>query len=90
MNKSDLITAVAEKAGATKKDTEKVIGALFSELTAALANGDTVQIAGFGSFSVRDRAGRVARNPATGVVVSVPAAKVPAFKAGKTLKDAVR
>jgi DNA-binding protein HU-beta len=90
MNKTDLIYAVAEKTGTTKKDTTKVISALLSELAAALANGDTVQISGFGTFSVRNRAGRESRNPATGAAISVPASKFPAFKAGKALKDAVK
>ncbi|MBQ6164211.1 MAG: HU family DNA-binding protein [Clostridia bacterium] len=89
MKKTDLISAVAEKAGTSKKDAEKAVNAVFAVVTDALAGGDGVQIAGFGSFEVRERAEKQGRNPRTGETITVPAAKIPAFKAGKGLKDAV-
>ncbi|NLG87330.1 MAG: HU family DNA-binding protein [Firmicutes bacterium] len=89
MNKTDLVSAVAEKAGLTKKDAEKAVGALFDVITEALASGDKVQIVGFGTFEVRDRAARKGRNPQTGEVIDIAAAKLPAFKAGKALRAAV-
>lgn len=89
MNKTELINAVAERSGVTKKDTEKVISATLDAITAALAAGDKVQLTGFGSFETKDRAARVGRNPHTGEATEIPAARVPAFKAGKALKDSV-
>ena len=89
MTKSDLITTVAESAGLTKKDTEKVISGLLAAVTKALASGDKVQIVGFGTFEVRDRKEREGRNPSNGKPMIIPASRVPAFKAGKSLKDAV-
>lgn len=90
MNKSELISVVAEKAGLTKKDTEKVVNAVFDGIGEALAKGDKVQIIGFGTFDVRSRKAREGRNPATGATINIPAVKVPVFKAGKALKDNVK
>jgi len=89
VNKQELVASVAEKAGLTKKDSEKAVNAVFQSVEEALAKGDKVQLVGFGTFEVRDRAARKGRNPQTGVEIEIAAAKVPAFKAGKALKDAV-
>ncbi len=89
MNKGELISAVATKAGITKKDAEKVIVALFDSIEEALVSGEKVQLVGFGTFEVRERAAREGRNPRTNEVLKIDATKVPAFKAGKQLKDAV-
>ena len=90
MNKSELISVVAENAGLTKKDTEKVVNAVFDGISDALAKGDKVQVIGFGTFDVRERKSREGRNPATGETITIPAVKVPVFKAGKALKDNVK
>ena len=89
MNKTDLIAAVAESAGLTKKDTERVVNACLDAITAALQRGEKVQISGFGTFEVKDREARVGRNPHTKEAIEIPATKVPGFKASKTLKDTV-
>ena len=89
MNKNELVTAMAEKSGLAKKDAEAVLNACTTVITDALKSGDSVQLIGFGTFEVRDRAAREGKNPATGAPISIPATKVPAFKAGKALKDAV-
>lgn len=89
MNKSELILAVAEKTGMTKKDCEKVIASCLDTVAEALAQGGKVQLVGFGSFEVKERQARMGRNPQTGEPVEIPAAKAPVFKAGKALKDAV-
>lgn len=89
MNKAELINAVAEQAGLSKKDTEAVIAAALDTITAALKDGDKVQLVGFGSFEVKKRAERVGRNPKTKEAITIPASTVPVFKAGKALKDAV-
>lgn len=89
MNKTELINAVAEKENVSKKDAEKVINAVIASISSALAAGESVQLVGFGTFEVRNRAEKPGRNPRTGEAITVPAAKVPAFKAGKALKDAV-
>lgn len=89
MNKTELITAVAETAGLTKKDTERVLNAAFDAMTNALAAKEKVQISGFGSFEVKHRQARVGRNPHTKEATQIPATDVPAFKASKVLKDAV-
>ncbi len=90
MNKSELVSIVAEKAGLTKKDTEKLVGAVFESVKEAMSEGKKVQIIGFGTFDVRERKAREGRNPATGEPIQIPAAKVPAFKAGKALRDSVK
>lgn len=89
MNKNELIAAAAEQSGLSKKDTEAVIGAALNAVTAALAEGEKVQLIGFGTFEVRTRKERVGRNPATGEDIAIPASKAPVFKPGKALKDAV-
>lgn len=89
MNKTELVGSVAEKSGLTKKDAEKAVNALFASVEEALAKGEKVQLVGFGTFEVRERKARTGRNPQTGAEIQIPAAKVPAFKAGKALKDAV-
>ncbi len=89
MNKTELINAAAEKAGLTKKDTERVLNAAIDAITASLVAGEKVQISGFGIFEVRARDARVGRNPHTKQAIEIPATKVPAFKASKTLKDII-
>lgn len=89
MNKTELIAAAAESTGLTKKDTEKVLNAALESIAAALAEGDKVQISGFGSFEVKEREARVGRNPQTGEAMEIAASRIPAFKAGKALKDRV-
>ncbi len=89
MNKTDLIAHVASKADMTKKDAEQVVNAFFAAIEDALKVGDKVQLIGFGTFEVRDRQARKGRNPQTGDEIDIPATRVPAFKAGKALKDSV-
>ena len=89
MNKTELIAAVAEKTGQTKKSTEETIVATFDAITEALAAGGKVQLIGFGNFEVKERAARMGRNPQTGEPMDIAASKSPVFKAGKALKDAV-
>ena len=89
MTKTELINEVANKTELTKKDCEKVVNAVLESITDAMSVGDKVQLTGFGTFEARDRAAREGKNPATGAPISIPATKVPAFKAGKALKDAV-
>ena len=89
MNKTELIAAAAEKAGLSKKDTEAVITATLASITEALQNDDKVQLVGFGAFEVKKRAERIGRNPKTKESIKIPASKVPVFKPGKALKDAV-
>ena len=89
MNKTELVAAVAEKAGLTKKDAERVINATIDTITESLVNGDKVNVSGFGIFEVKAREARVGRNPRTKETIRIPATKLPAFKASKTLKDAV-
>ncbi|MBQ1544774.1 MAG: HU family DNA-binding protein [Clostridia bacterium] len=90
MNKTDLVNAVAAETGLTKKDAEKAVAAVLDGITAALKKGDKVQLVGFGTFEVRNRAAKQGHNPRTGEPMTVPASKLPAFKAGKALKDAVK
>ena len=89
MNKTELIAAVTQSAGLTKKDTERVINAAIDAITASLTAGDKVQISGFGTFEVKEREARIGRNPHTREAVEIPATKVPAFKPSKALKDTV-
>ena len=89
MNKTELIAAVAESAGLSKKDTERVVNAALDTITTALCKGEKVQISGFGIFEVKEREARVGRNPRTKEAIEIPASKAPAFKASKTLKDTV-
>lgn len=89
MTKTDLVDQVAAKTNLTKKDAAAAVDAVFASITESLAQGEKVQIIGFGSFEVRERAERTGRNPQTGAEMTIPAKSVPAFKAGKQLKDAV-
>ena len=89
MNKSELIDAVASEAGLSKADAARALNAATDAITSAMASGDSVQLTGFGSFVVRDRAARTGRNPQTGEAIQIAASKVAAFKAGKTLKEAI-
>ncbi len=89
MNKSELISAVSEKSGMTKKVATEAVEATFSTIQGALAAGEKITLVGFGTFEVRDRAQREGVNPSTKEKIIIPATKVPAFKAGKTLKEAV-
>ncbi|BAF58302.1 MAG: HU family DNA-binding protein [Pelotomaculum sp.] len=89
MNKAELISNVAEKTELTKKDAEKAISAFLDTVGEALARGDKVQLVGFGTFEIRERAARKGRNPQTGEEINIAAARVPVFKAGKALRDAV-
>ncbi|NCO50925.1 MAG: HU family DNA-binding protein [Deltaproteobacteria bacterium] len=89
MTKAELVNAIAEKAGLTKVDAEGALKAFAEAITDALKAGEKVALVGFGTFSVGDRAARTGQNPQTGKKIEIPAAKVPKFKAGKALKDAV-
>lgn len=90
MNKTDLINAVAEKTELSKKDATKAVEAVFETVMDSLSRGEKVQLIGFGNFEVRQRAARKGRNPQTGEEIQIPASKVPAFRAGKALRDAVK
>lgn len=89
MNKTELIAAIAAKTELSKKDAEKALNAAIDSITAALVEGDKVQLVGFGSFETRTREARTGRNPATGASIEIAATRLPVFKAGKALKDKV-
>ena len=89
MTKVELINAIADQAGLTKKDADAALKATVDAITAALKKGEKVQLVGFGTFEVRARGERTGRNPRTKETITIPASKAPAFKAGKALKDAV-
>ena len=89
MNKTEFIVAISQKAGLSKKDAEKALKAFTETVTDELKNGGKVQIVGFGTFEVSERAAREGRNPSTGEAMTIAASKAPRFKAGKALKDAV-
>jgi DNA-binding protein HU-beta len=89
MNKTELIAAAAEKTGMSKKDTEAVVTAAIDAIVASLTEGEKVQLVGFGAFEIKARAERIGRNPRTKEEIKIPASKVPVFKPGKALKDAV-
>ena len=89
MTKTELINAVAEKDELTKKDADKAVSAVIDTITESLAKGEKIQLVGFGTFEVRERAAKEGINPATKEKMNIPAKKVPAFKAGKALKDVV-
>ena len=89
MNKTELIASATMSAGLTKKDTERVINAAIDAITAALTQGEKVQISGFGTFEVKDREARIGRNPHTKEAIEIPATRVPSFKASQALKDTV-
>ncbi|QFF98700.1 HU family DNA-binding protein [Psychrobacillus glaciei] len=90
MNKTELVNSVAEATDLSKKDASKAVEAVFESIQTALADGEKVQLIGFGNFEVRERAARKGRNPQTGKEIDIAASKVPAFKPGKALKDAVK
>ncbi len=90
MNKTELVNAIAAKAGLSKKDADAALAATVEAVTEALKAGDKVALVGFGTFEVRERAARTGKNPATGETIEIAACKAPAFKAGKALKDAVK
>ncbi|MFB7142367.1 HU family DNA-binding protein [Gottfriedia sp. NPDC056225] len=90
MNKTELINAVAKASELSKKDAGKAVDAVFETISNALSNGNKVQLIGFGNFEVRERAARKGRNPQTGEEIEIAASKIPAFSAGKALKDAVK
>ena len=89
MNKAQLVAAIADKAGLTKKDAEKALEAFTAVVTESLAAGEKIQLVGFGTFEVAERAAREGRNPRTGENMAIAASKTPKFKAGKALKDLV-
>ena len=89
MNKTDLIALTAERTGLTKKDTARVINAALDAVSAAMAEGDKVQLSGFGAFDVKDREARVGRNPHTKEAIDIPATRVPVFKPSKALRDLI-
>ena len=90
MNKAELIDAVSAKSGLTKAATDRAIKALIDTVSETLAKGDQIALVGFGTFLVRERQARSGRNPRTGETISIESAKIPAFKAGKALKDAIQ
>ena len=90
MTKAELIQKVAQTAQMERKDAEKAVGAVFDTISGALKEGEKVQLIGFGTFEVKERAARSGRNPASGEPMEIAASKAPVFKAGKTLKDAVK
>ncbi len=90
MNKTELIAAVAEKAGISMKDADSAVNAMIDAVVEAVAANDKVQLVGFGTFEVRERSERMGRDPRTGKEITIPASKVPAFKVGKAFKDAVK
>lgn len=89
MNKAELVSSIAEKSGLTKKDSEKALNAFVESVEESLAKKEKVQLVGFGTFETRNRSARKGRNPQTGEEIDIPAATVPAFKAGKALKEIV-
>ena len=89
MNKSELVDAIASEAGLTKDQAAKSVNAFISSVQGALERGDDVVLVGFGTFSVKERAARMGRNPKTGEAIQIAASKVPSFKAGKVLKESV-
>ncbi len=89
MNKAELVAAIATKAEVSKKDAEKMLGAFTATITDELKKGEKIALIGFGTFETRKRAAREGKNPQTGAAIKIPASVVPAFKAGKALKDAI-
>ena len=90
MNKTELVDAVAIKSELTKQDSKKAVDALFETISNTLAQEEKIQLVGFGTFEIRERAERTGRNPQTGEEMTIPASKAPAFKPGKELKEAVK
>ena len=89
MNKAELVKAMSDETNLTQKDVEKVLNSFVNQVSSALAKNDKVQLVGFGTFETRERAERTGRNPQTGAEMKIPASVVPAFKAGKALKENV-
>jgi len=89
VNKNDLVATVAERAGLSRKDSERAVTAVIDAIQEALAKGEKVSLVGFGTFEVRARGARVGRNPRTRQAITIPPARVPAFRAGKALREAV-
>ena len=89
MNRSELISSIADKSGLTKKDSEKALAAFIESVEEQLQRGEKIQLVGFGTFEVTERAARTGKNPQTGKEIKIPASKAPKFKAGKALKDLV-
>ncbi len=89
MNKTELIAAVAEKAGISKKDADAAVNTTLDTIVEMVASGDKVQLVGFGTFEPRERSAKTGKNPRTGESIEIPASKIPAFKAGKAFKDIV-
>jgi DNA-binding protein HU-beta len=89
MNKAELVAEVADRSGLTKRDAEKAVNAIVESIEGALTHGEKVSLVGFGTFEVRTRAARSGRNPRTGATIKIASSKVPAFKAGKALKDTI-
>jgi DNA-binding protein HU-beta len=89
MNRGEFVAAISEQSGLTKADADRAVEALFKVVKKALKSGDSISLVGFGTFVVRKRAARSGRNPRTGATIKIKASKVPAFKAGKALKDAL-
>ncbi|QSO45735.1 HU family DNA-binding protein [Alicyclobacillus mengziensis] len=90
MNKTDLVQAVAQRTGVTKKEVAQVVDTVFDVIQESLSQGDKVQLVGFGNFEIRERAARKGRNPQTGEEIEIAASKIPAFKAGKSLREGIR
>ncbi len=90
MNKSELTESIADQAGLTKADAGRALDAMIGAISKTLKKGDTVSLIGFGTFSVKKRAARAGRNPATGETIKIKASKTPSFKAGKAFKDAIK
>ena len=90
MNKTELIAAVADKIGITKKDADAAVNAVLDSIVGAVAGGDKVQLVGFGTFEVRERSARQGRNPRTKEPIQIPASKLPVFKVGKSFKDSIK
>ena len=89
MTKAELVASVADKSALDRKKADKAVTALFETIKQAMVEGDKVQVIGFGTFEIRERSARKGRNPRTGEEIDIPASKLPSFKAGKSLKDAV-
>ncbi len=90
MNKAELVDVVAERVGFTKKETATIVEAVLDEITRALSSGERVQLVGFGNFEIRERAARKGRNPQTGEAIQIKASRIPAFRAGKSLREVIQ
>jgi DNA-binding protein HU-beta len=90
MNKAELVDAVARRVGTTKKETALIVETVLEEITNALSSGEKVQLVGFGNFEIRERAARMGRNPQTGETIQIEASRIPAFRAGKVLREVIR